>query len=179
MQEQILECLECWVELGLLSSESPHPLVSCSDHRWLCCSVRMCQLEISRPGSSWRCRRGNSRSSEVQIWSRGHQTGARMWLKTNQRFSIVLCQPIRDYHCFMSTNQRLALFCVIQSKISIELFHPIRSEYLPGTWSLCTYEPRRSCSCSPASSQSSPTSRTGFLHTSYTWLVPAAAAHPR
>ena len=114
MQEQILECLECWVELGLLSSESPHPLVSCSDHRWLCCSVRMCQLEISRPGSSWRCRRGNSKSSEVQIWSRGHQTGARMWLKTNQRLlfcvnqseiSIVLCQPIRDKYCYHGQSE--------------------------------------------------------------------------
>ena len=39
-------------------------------------------------------------------------------------------EPIRDQYCLVSTNQRLVLFSVNQSEISIDLWQPIKSEWV-------------------------------------------------
>ena len=64
--------------------------------------------------------------------------------------SNVLCQPIRDQHYIVSTNQRSVMSCVNQSEISIILCQPIREEYLPV--SLQSLRCYFSCRCWPAQS---------------------------
>ena len=115
-------------------------LVWASSARWSECSGGWVGCWWTPGSSAPRCCSRSSPASSAAVspprrrrttWPRHHCPSTpplchtRYW-NNQSEVSIELCQPIRDYYCIVSTNQRLALNYVTQSEISIKLYQPIR-----------------------------------------------------